>query len=511
MSIARAMCVALVGLDGHLVEVEAHLSQGLPGTTLIGLPDASLYEARDRVKSAVVNSELAWPEQRITIGFAPAALPKSGSGFDVAVAAAVLAANGRVPAEALVGRVLLGELALDGRLRPIPGVLAAVLAMAEAGLSKVVVPLANAAEASLVPGIQVEPINSLNDLVAMLCGELMPTYLAPDVPDLAPDYAPLDLSEVAGQLNGRLAMELAAAGGHHVLLLGPPGAGKTMLAERLPGLLPPLTEEQALQVTAVHSIAGALPAESPLVRYAPFRSPHHSASLAAIVGGGSRHLRPGAVSLAHRGVLFLDEAPEFQTRILDALRQPLESGVVEVARASGAAVFPARFTLVLAANPCPCGKSGTPHGDAACTCPPRMRVAYRTRLSGPLLDRVDIRVRLEPPSRLHLRAALADAEATSVVAGRVLQARAAAAKRLAGTPWRTNGDVPGTQLRARWGVSRKFTTEADKAFERGNLTARGLDRVLRTAWTLADLAGDPAPAQTHVDRALNLRLSAGAW
>ena len=511
MSIARAMCVALVGIDGHLVEVEAHLSSGLPGTTMIGLPDASLYEAKDRVKSAVVNSELPWPEQRITVGFAPAALPKSGSGFDLAVAAAVLAASGKVPPESLVGRVLLGELALDGRLRPIPGVLAAVLAMAAAGLSKVVVPLANAAEASLVPGIQVEPINSLNDLVAMLCGELTPMYLPPAAVEAAPDYAPLDMSEVGGQLNGRLAMELAAAGGHHVLLLGPPGAGKTMLAERLPGLLPPLTEGQALQVTAVHSVAGVLPPESPLVRFAPFRSPHHSASLAAIVGGGSRLLRPGAVSLAHRGVLFLDEAPEFQTRILDALRQPLESGVVEVARSSGAAVFPARFTLVLAANPCPCGKSGTPRGDAACTCPPRMRVAYRTRLSGPLLDRVDIRVRLEPPTRLHLQAALADAEPTSVVAHRVLQARAAAAKRLAGTPWLTNGDVPGTQLRARWGVSRKFTVSADNAFERGSLTARGLDRVMRTAWTLADLSGDPAPTKVHVDRALNLRLSAGAW
>ena len=299
MSLARASCVALLGIEGHVVEVEVHLADGLPGVTLIGLPDASLYEARDRVKSAVVNSGQQWPGQRVTVGLFPAALPKSGSGFDAAVAAAVLAATGAVPAESLAGRELLGELALDGRLRPIPGVLAAVLALTEAGFSRVVVPVGNAREAALVPGVEVEPIETLRDLVRLLRGEeLVDTVLAPEAP--APDPPPIpDLAEVAGQPTGRLAMELAAAGGHHVLMLGPPGAGKTMLAERLPGLLPPLSQEQALEVTAVHSVAGALPSEAPLVRTPPFRNPHHSASLAAIVGGGSRWLRPGAASLAH--------------------------------------------------------------------------------------------------------------------------------------------------------------------------------------------------------------------
>lgn len=507
MALARALAVAVIGVEGHLVEVEAHLAGGLPALALIGLPDASLTEARDRIRAAVLNSGQKWPDERITVGLFPATLPKSGSGFDLAMALAIMGAAGVVPPAPLGQRVLFGELALDGRLRPVRGVLPAVLSAVDAGVTRVVVPTRNAAEAALVPGAEVEPVPDLRSAIGLLRGEYEPEPVAAPRGGQA-SQAPateLDLADVAGQSRGRLAIEVAGAGGHHLYLQGPPGGGKTMLAERLPGLLPDLDLAAAIEVTAVHSVAGVLPAETPLVSRPPYRSPHHTATPAALVGAGSTVIRPGLACQAHRGVLFLDEAAEFQRTALDALRQPLESGVIEISRARATTRFPARFLLVLAANPCPCARARTA-GVNACECPSAVRRRYQARLSGPLLDRIDLQVEIGAPSRAELRADAGAAEASVVVAARIAGARAAMAIRLRGTPWRTNAEVPGAVLRRRWPLPASVTFAADRAFETGALTARGLDRVLRVAWTLADLEGLDRPGPAELGLALDLRI-----
>ncbi|EME99902.1 ATP-binding protein [Streptomyces mobaraensis NBRC 13819 = DSM 40847] len=527
MGFARTCSVALVGVEGVVVEVQADLEPGVAAFTLVGLPDKSLSESRDRVRAAVVNSGGEWPQRKLTVGLSPASVPKGGSGFDLAVACAVLGAAERIDPRRIADLVMIGELGLDGRVRPVRGVLPAVLAAADAGYRQVVVPERTAAEAALVPGVAVLGVRSLRQLVAVLTDEPVPEEedsTAEGRPD--PLLAGLavpgagqgmgvgaavggdgghvpDLAEVAGQRRARRALEVSAAGRHHLFLLGPPGAGKTMLAERLPGLLPPLTPEESLEVTAVHSVAGTLPAGRPLVARPPYCAPHHSASMASLVGGGSGMPRPGAVSLAHRGVLFLDEAPECSPRVLDALRQPLESGHVVVARSGGVMRLPARFLLALAANPCPCGRHGL-SGDG-CDCAPRAVRRYLARLSGPLLDRVDLRVTVEPVARAELVGLGRGAESTETVGARVRAARERAAARYADTPWRTNSEVPGHELRTRWLVEPEALREAERDMERGLLTARGLDRVLRVAWTVADLAGHARPSADDVRQALELR------
>jgi magnesium chelatase family protein len=499
MALARAWSVALVGVQGHVVEIEADLNNGIPGLTMIGLPDTALAESRDRIKAAILNSEEQWPNQRITLALSPASMPKRGSSFDLALAAGVLAANGAVPGDALLGRVLLGELGLDGRVRGITGVLPAVLSATRFGFERFVVPVDNLAEARLVPGISAVGVASLRSLVRVLRGEDDGDEPTSRV-DADPAPPPADLVDVAGQPEGRTAVEVAAAGGHHLFLLGPPGAGKTMLAERLPGILPPLSLEEALEVTAIHSVAGRLPTSAPLVTTAPYQDPHHNATVAAIVGGGTGIARPGAACLAHRGVLFLDEAPEFARTVLDALRQPLEKGRVSIARVGGTAVYPSAFSLVMAANPCPCARP-----DSSCTCPPDKRRRYLARLSGPLLDRVDLRVAVPRVSRAEMLAEDGRGEPSDVVAARVAAARATAAERYAGTPWRTNNDVPPAQLRRRWPIPRSATPAAEKALDTGQITARGYGRVLRVAWTLADLQGIGTPGEAQVGMALGYR------
>jgi magnesium chelatase family protein len=499
MTLARAWSVALVGVQGHVVEIEADLNNGIPGLTIIGLPDAALAESRDRIKAAILNSDEQWPNQRVTLALSPASMPKRGSSFDLALAAGVLAANGAVPGDALVGRVLLGELGLDGRVRGVPGVLPAVLSATTFGFERFVVPVDNLAEARLVPGVTAIGVASLRSLVRVLRGELDGDEPAtrPEPETSAP---PADLVDIAGQPDGRTAIEVAAAGGHHLFLLGPPGAGKTMLAERLPGILPPLSLEEALEVTAVHSVAGRLPTSEPLITTAPYQDPHHNATIAAIVGGGTGIVRPGAACLAHRGVLFLDEAPEFAPGVLDSLRQPLEKGWVSIARAVGTAVYPSRFSLVMAANPCPCARP-----DKACTCPADKRRRYLSRLSGPLLDRVDLRVSIPRVTRAEMLAEDGRGEPSDAVAARVVRARDTAARRYAGTPWRTNNDVPPTQLRRRWPIPRTATGAVEDALDKGQITARGYGRILRVAWTLADLQGVGTPGPDQVGLALGYR------
>jgi len=523
MPIARTHSMALVGVQGHDVEIEADIQNGLPGLLLVGLPDTALREARDRIRAAIVNSGEQWPLRRITVGLSPASLPKRGSGFDLGIAVAVLSAAGSVPAAAIDGVAFLGELGLDGQLRPVRGVLPAVAAAAARGFRRVAVPLASAAEAALVPGLQVLGASTLGGLlgwlrdgaaagpaspapaieggaVQVIEGGAMPGSGQPD--EAGPGGHAPDLADVLGQPAARRAAEICAAGGHHVCLLGPPGAGKTMLAERIPTVLPRLDTAAALEVTSIHSVAGVLPDGQPLLTAPPFCAPHHTASKAAIVGGGSGVIRPGAASLAHRGCLFLDEAPEFGRDVLDALRQPLESGEVVVARSGLTARFPARFTLILAANPCPCAKGQ----QAACECPPAARRRYLARLSGPLLDRVDVKVEFLPVSRGELLSDRSFTEPSAVVAERVAAARQRSAARLQDTPWRVNAEIPPSELRRCYPPAPGALAPLERAMDLGQISARGVHRVIRVAWTLADLAEVPAPTVDQTSLALGLWL-----